>query len=215
MKGPDLDPISLLQQWIKEYGLLAALVAFAGFNYVMIIRSQRKSENERLESETRAHEANTAQQNLITEQFRAMSEENRKLRLAIDEIEKQAKIAENERSKMAIELATYSRITNEQKREIEEAHQKALALEMEIKSLSEKVFTLESIRASQESELQRERTDSESLKVALRNANEQIVLLRERVSKLEGENKSLRDMFAKIEIISVASVQRPEADGAP
>jgi chromosome segregation ATPase len=197
--------IEFFRQLIDEYGLFAALAAFAAFNYIMILRNQRKSEDAQEKAESAQKDANTTQQNIISEQFKKFSEENSQLRASIDKLEAEQRDAQNERTRMSVELATYSKVVEEQKREIAEAHAKSTRLELEVKQLSDKVLTLESIRVTQENELLRERTDAETLKISLRNANEQIVLLRERVTKLEGENSTLRELFAKVEFIAVHS----------
>lgn len=185
-----MDVMGWIQGLIDQFGLLAALLAFAGVNYVLITRSSHKADD-------KARNAATAQQQAITEQFTVLAVENRRLQSRVDTLEAAQVI------QAASGLA--------QEKELKQAQERAGRLEIEVKTLTEKVAALETEKTVRAGELERERRQGETLNRSLLAANEQIAQLRDRVSKLEGENTALRLILEKIQVVKVD----PEPDPPP
>ena len=191
------DPIvGLFTELLDRFGLVVALLAFAGFNYVLIARRSRKAEASALE-------AQTAQQTAITEQFTAQAAENRRLQNEVNAVNLEfaamrtaLRDAETARKALQDELTATRKTAEAAQAAHTASSEKAAALERELADLRLKVQTLETERTARTGEVQRE-TDR-ALKLE-REVNE----LRTRVARLEGENSALHRVIEKLNVVSV------------
>lgn len=191
------DPIiGIFTELLDRFGLLAALMAFAGFNYVLIARRSRKAEASALE-------AQTAQQTAITEQFTAQAAENRRLQNEVNAVNLEfasmrtaLRDAETARKALQDELAATKKTAEAAQAAHQASAEKAAGLARELTDLRQKVLTLETERAVRTDELKRE--TERALKL-----EREVTDLRARVARLEGENNALHKVIDKLNVVSV------------
>lgn len=193
---------------IDRFGLVAGLLAITALNYILIRRSASKSEDA-------AKNAATAQQQAITAQFTTLAEDNRRLQARVDALEAAADEARAASMVMAAELNEAKREAVAQQKALIAAQEKAAQLEGSVKTLTDKVLALESEKVQRAGELERERVQGQALTRSLNSANAQIAQLKDRVSRLEGENAALKLMLEKLKVVEVKTDPDPDPDPDP
>lgn len=188
--------LGFIQYLIDQYGLVLALLAFAGVNYVLIARRTKQTES-------KAQEAVTAQQAAVTEQFTALSNERRALqtqldavRAELDTLRTQLHAVNDDREELALELASTKRTAEAAQSAQKASDERAVNLAHELENVRVKVMTLETERATRVDELRKETERAAKLE-------REVTDLRTRVARLEGENSALKQVLDKLNVVSV------------
>jgi chromosome segregation ATPase len=190
-----------LASFIEKVFPFAAILGSAIGTYFLIARRTNAANTE-------AQNAVTAQTNAITKAFNRLSDDAARLQARIDALEAANDKAEDARTALAAELAETKRAAIVQKDELAHAQDRASRLEAEVKTLTEKVAILDAALAARAGELERERMQVQTTNRALVVANEQIASLRDRVSRLEGENEALNKLLKQLRV----SLPNPDPD---
>jgi chromosome segregation ATPase len=193
-----------LAQFIERIFPFAAILGSAIGTYFLIARRTNAANTE-------AQNAVTAQTNAITKAFNRLSDDAARLQARIDALEAANDKAEDARTALAAELTETKRAALVQKDELAHAQERAGRLEAEVKTLTEKVAVLDAALVVRAGELERERMQVQTTNRALQVANEQIASLRDRVSRLEGENEALNKLLKQIRVV----LPEPDPDPPP
>jgi chromosome segregation ATPase len=196
---------SLFQSLLDQYGLAVALIALSIVNYVLMRRRTQKTDDQ-------AQAAITAQQNALTAQFTAQSEDNRKLHAELQSVRAeqvaqhaQLDAARAARDDLAQDLAATKRTADAAQSAQKASDARAAELSKELDALRTKVQQLETERTARTEELKRETERATKLE-------REVTDLRGRVARLEGENNALHKVIDKLNVVSVKA---PDPDPDP
>jgi chromosome segregation ATPase len=197
---------------------LLGIVAFVVTQTYLILRTMNnakaKADEATAASEAAAaaaKDASTRQQDAMTAQFTVFSNENRRLQSRVDALETANNSSEAAFLRISAELVDTKRAAQIQRDELKLAQERAGRLETEVKTLTEKVAVLDAALVARAGELERERMQVQTTNRALQVANEQIASLRDRVSRLEGENEALNKLLKQIRVV----LPEPDPDPPP